>query len=275
MTQASAPPRPARRGASSLRRAGISLGKALVGFTVLLGFFEVLSRAEIVNPAFLPPATVILLRLAQLLVQGEFLLHIAATLQAWAIGLALATAVAVPAGILLGSFNAAYAASRALIEFLRPIPSVALIPLAILLFGRGTETKVSLALYASVWPILFNTIYGMHDVDPIAKDTARSFGFSRLAILRRVSLPSAAPFIYTGVRIASAIALILVISVELIAGGRNGLGVWIQVVHAAGGRPDLVFAGTLTAGLLGWGINSILVSAEGRFLAWQPALRQR
>jgi NitT/TauT family transport system permease protein len=249
--------------------------RGATGFVVLLLVWEALSRTGTVNPAFLPPASEVLLRLAELLVDPPFLGHVAATMQAWAIGLGVSVVVAVTLGVLLGSSKVAYAASRALIEFLRPIPSVALIPLAILLFGRGTEMKVSLIIYASIWPILFNTIYGMADVDPVAKDTARSFGFGRLKILAKVSLPSALPFIYTGIRVASAVALILAVSAELIGGGAQGLGVFIQIAQATGGRPDLVLAGTLVAGMLGWAINYASILVERRFLGWQPALRGR
>lgn len=250
-----------------------SLLRGSAGFAAVLVVWEVVSRTETVNPAFLPPASVVLRRLGELAVDPPFLLHVLATLQAWAIGLAISVVVAVIAGVLLGSSHLAYAASRALIEFLRPIPSVALIPLAILLFGRGTEMKVSLIVYASIWPILFNTIYGIHDVEPVAKDTARSFGFGRFKVLMRVALPSAMPFIYTGVRVASAVALILAVSAELIGGGSRGLGVFIQIAQATGGRPDLVLAGTIVTGLLGWLINHASVLAERRFISWQPSLR--
>lgn len=122
-----------------------------------------------------------------------FLDGIGATLRAWVLGLGLACAIAVPVGLLLGSVPVVDAAVRAIVEFLRPLPSVALIPLVSLLLGSGTETKVALVTYASVWPILFNTIYGLGETDPLAKDTLRSFGFGRLAVLLRVELPGTAP----------------------------------------------------------------------------------
>ena len=98
----------------------------------------------------------------------------------------------------------------------RPIPSVALIPLAILLLGRGIDMRVALVAYASAWPILFNTITGVREVDPQARDTARAYGFNAGEVLARVTLPAAAPFIATGVRISAGIALILAVSTELI-----------------------------------------------------------
>ena len=99
------------------------------------------------------------------------------TLQGWALGLGIAALIAIPAGILIGSSRLLYRALRGVIEFLRPIPSVALIPLAVLVYGSGLESKVFLAAFAATWPLLMQTLYGVQDVDPVATDTARSFGF--------------------------------------------------------------------------------------------------
>jgi NitT/TauT family transport system permease protein len=256
-----------------VRRELPSWARGVIGFGVVLLCFEAATRGGLLNPNAFPPVSLVLLRVAELAVDPAFLRQVWSTLGGWAIGLGVAVLIAVPIGILLGSSNFTYAGSRAFIEFLRPIPSVALIPLAILLFGRDVQAKATLATYASIWPILFNTVYGMHDVDPVAKDTARSFGFGRLSILTRVSLPSALPFIYTGIRIAAAIALIVVISAELLGAARNGIGAWLMVARSAL-RPDLVFAGTIVTGMLGWAINWATVTAERRLLGWQPALRE-
>ena len=156
-------------------------------------------------------------------------------------------------------------------EFLRPIPSVALIPLAILLFGQGLQLKTALIVYACTWPVLFNTIYGVQDVDPLAKDTARSFGFGRPAILARVTLPAATPFIATGVRVAAAIALILAISTELLAGAAGGIGTFILKESSGGEHADLVYAATAMTGVLGLVLNWALLTLERRALAWQPS----
>ena len=130
-----------------------------------------------------------------------------------------------------------------LIEFMRPIPSVALIPLGILLWGQGFTMKVILVAYATAWPILYNTIYGVHDVDPIAVQTARAFGLKRGAILRHIDLPSAAPFIFTGIRISASIGLIVVVGCELLASAESGIGSFILFVSSSGGQMDSVLAG--------------------------------
>lgn len=261
-------------GGSSPKQGLPVVAQGLIGAAVLFAGLEVFSRLGLVNPEYLPPASTVLTNTLALPFDGGFLLEVLATLQAWAVGLGLAVLIAVPVGLALGSSRVAYRASRTLVELLRPIPSVALIPLAILLFGQGLEMKVSLIVWASSWPILLNTIYGVHDVDPVAKDTARSFGFGRVAILARVSLPSAAPFVVTGVRVSAAIALIVTISAELLAGGDNGIGTWMLDQSAGGENLGLVYAATVFTGLMGLALNYGLERFERRFFAWQPALRE-
>jgi NitT/TauT family transport system permease protein len=247
--------------------------RGLIGVAVLFVALESLTRAELVNPTYLPPASSVLLTTGQILLDARFLGNVGGTLAAWAIGMAIAMAIAIPLGLLLGSSWRSYLATATAIEFLRPIPSVALIPLAILLRGRGLDMKVMLVVYASLWPILFNTIYGIREVDPIARDTARAYGFGRLAILWKVSLRSASPFIYTGVRISAAIALILAISVELIAGGGLGIGTWMLANSQTGVPREFLYAGIVVTGLLGLAINSFLVAGEGRLFAWHQRVR--
>lgn len=242
--------------------------RGLAGFGVLFLVLEALTRAELVDPRYLPPASTVLVTTGIIVFDPSFLGAVAGTLSGWALGMLVAIAIAVPLGVALGTSRRSYLASITAVEFLRPIPSVALIPLAILLLGRGLEMKALLVCYASIWPILFNTIYGMRAVDPIARDTARAFGYGPLGVLRRVSLPSAAPFIYTGTRIAAAIALILAISTELIAGGSDGIGTWMLVRSQTGTDREFVYAGTIFAGILGLVINALMVSGERRLFRW-------
>ena len=247
--------------------------RGAVGAAVLFGLFEIVTRAELVNPTYLPPASTVVTATVSILFDAEFLDNVRGTLVAWAIGLSIAIAIAVPLGVVLGSSWRSYLATTTAIEFLRPIPSVALIPLAILLMGRGLNMRVVLIVYASIWPILFNTIYGIRDVDPVAKDTARAYGFSRLAILRLVSLRWAAPFIYTGIRISAAIALILAVSTELIAGGGPGIGTWM-LRHSETGVPrELLYAGIVVAGLLGLLISMVMAAGERRLFSWHQRVR--
>ncbi|MCI3930738.1 ABC transporter permease [Streptomyces sp. AN091965] len=253
-----------RAGALVSRRWGRALLGALgVGGAVLL--LELLSRTGAFGDGELPPATSVLARAARMAVDDGFLGHLGTTVSAWLGGLTLAVALAVPAGLLLGSLPRLDAASLAVVELARPVPSVALIPLAILVFAEPVRVERSLVCYAALWPILLNTLYGLRDVDPVAKETLRSFGFGPLSVLWRVSLPSAGPFVLTGVRIAASVGLIVAVSAELRAGGDSGLGVYLLQTQSGGGRPDLMVAGAVWAGALGVVANGVLV-AVGRGL---------
>lgn len=245
-----------------------------MGVAAVLLLIEAVSRSGVVPSSSLPPASAIIGATAGILGDPEFLVHVAGTLAAWAVGLGLAALLAVPAGVVLGSFERSRRAATAAIELLRPIPSVALIPLVILLLGRGLDMKVALVTYASAWPILVNTIAGVRDVDPVARETARAYGLGSLGVLLRVALPAAAPFAFTGVRISAAIALIVAVSAELIAGGGAGIGTWMLGVSQAGVPRELLYAGIMVTGLLGLGLNGLLAVAERRLFAWHPRVRR-
>jgi ABC-type nitrate/sulfonate/bicarbonate transport system permease component len=233
--------------------------------------FEVLPRIGLIPSDSFPPISTTLSTLIDQLAAGEFWAAVVNTLQGWALGLGIASALAVPLGIALGSSQLLYRACRVLIEFLRPVPSVALVPLAILIYGTGLKSTVFLAAFASFWQLIVQVIYGVQDVDPVATDTARSFGFSRGQRLLRVTLPSAVPYIATGLRIASAVSLILTVTAELVIGSA-GLGRSINVARS-GGDVELMYALIVATGLLGWVLNSVFLAVERRVLHWHPSQR--
>jgi ABC-type nitrate/sulfonate/bicarbonate transport system permease component len=242
-----------------------------IGVAAVLALFELVSRAEVISSASFPPVSEWAQALGDVVGEQGFWTAVGDTLQGWALGLGIAVAIAVPLGIVLGSSRLLYRALRAVIEFLRPIPSVALIPLAVLVWGTGLSSKVFLAAFASTWPLLMQTLYGVQDVDPVATDTARSFGFGRVQRLVRVTLPSAVPYIATGVRISSSVALILAITAELVIGSA-GLGREINLARQ-GGAIDLMYALIVVTGLLGWALNAVLAGVERRALHWHPSYR--
>ena len=176
-----------------------------------------------------------------------------------------------PVGLALGFNEVLYYAARPVVEFLRPVPSVALIPLAILIYGTGLQSKVFLVAFAATWPLLIQTIYGARDLDPLQLETARSFRVRRTDRILRVTLMGAVPYIATGLRIASATALILAITAELIIGS-EGLGRAINIARQ-GGAVDQMYALIVTTGLLGWALNSLYAAGERRVLHWHPSQR--
>lgn len=243
----------------------------VTGTVALLCAAEAAGRLGLVSQLELPLASAVLATAAGLATDPAFLADVLATCGAWALGLATAVAVAVPAGLLLGSLPPVERALRPVLEFLRPIPLVALIPLAAFVFTGRLETEVAMIVYAATWPVLLNTMYGLREVDPLAKETMRAFGFGPPAVLWRVSLPSAAPFVATGVRVAAAIALILAVSTELLA-GTGGIGHFIIVAESSPDGLRLTIAATLWAGALGLLTNALLARAFRRLLRWQTTL---
>ncbi|MDQ2587808.1 MULTISPECIES: ABC transporter permease [Saccharothrix] len=245
-----------------------ALTRGLLGVAGFLLVWELFGRSRLVPSEYFPPPSVVAVELVKLLGDEAFLRDVLATVLALLIAVALSIGIAVPLGLVLGSAPSVRHATRAVVEFLRPIPSVALIPLAIVLLGIGPETKISLAVYAAIWPILFNTIYALDELDPLLVETARVFGSGRVRVLFSVALPSALPFVFTGIRLAATTSLVVLVSVELLAGGSGGLGQFIMEARSGAGRMDLVLAGTVVAGILGYLLNEGLERAQRRWVAW-------
>ncbi|WP_406638930.1 ABC transporter permease [Amycolatopsis sp. WGS_07] len=243
--------------------------------TGLLGFlliWEAVVRAGLIDQNDLPPPTVVFARIGELFGDVEFVRDVVASVLAWLIALLISIAIAVPAGLLLGSVRWLRDATKAIVEFLRPIPSVALIPLVLIVVGGGPEAKITLAVYAAVWPILFNTIYALAEIDPLLLETARTYGTPRARVLTSVALPHAAPFVFTGIRLSAAISLILVISTEFLAGAKLGIGQFVLEASSGPGRMDLVLAGTVVAGILGYIVNEGLERLGNRLFRWSSAV---
>lgn len=241
----------------------------LVGFFLL---WEGAVRLGLIDRVFLPAASDVFGKLVGLLGDESFVRDVIATMLAWGIAVVLAAAIAVPGGLLLGSLPPVRAATRSLIEFLRPIPPVALIPLIMIVIGSGPDAKITLAVYASVWPILFNIIYALDDIDPLLVETARSFGKSRVRVMATVALPHAAPFAFTGLRLSAAIALIVTVSTEYLAGSQAGVGAFIIDTYQVGDI-DLVLAGTVMVGLIGYLVNEGLERLGKRVFQWSDTTR--
>ncbi|MEO3871983.1 ABC transporter permease [Nonomuraea sp. B12E4] len=244
--------------------------RGILGALGVLGFLaivEVAGRTGLIPAAVLPPVSQVLAVAAVLPLEEQFRSDVLATLEACLSGLVIAALVAVPAGLLLGTVPFLERSVRPLVEFLRPIPSVSLIPLAMFLFPASQDAKTALVVYTCSWPLLINTLYGLSDVDPLAKDTLRSFGFGPLAVVWRVSLPSAAPFIATGARISVSVTLIVAVSVELLAPGDGGIGAF-QSLAGSAARIDRMLAATVWAGLIGLAANLLFTAAERRLFRW-------
>jgi ABC-type nitrate/sulfonate/bicarbonate transport system permease component len=243
-----------------------------ISIVAALGLWEVVSQTGVISQNDLPSMSTSFSALWSELITGGFWIALLQTVRGWALGLGIAAALAIPLGIALGSSDFAAHAFRVPIEFLRPIPSAALIPLLVLTLGTNLNSEVFLAAFGAFWPLLVQTMYGVRDVDPVALDTARSFGLGPLERLYRITLPSTIPYIATGLRISSTVSLILAFTAELFM-GIPGLG---QAMNVAGafGLTDQIYALALATGFLGVAIHLMSTAAERRALRWHPSQRQ-
>lgn len=243
----------------------------LVGIVVFLGFWELMPALGVVQAKYLPPASEVIAALVTDLGLAAFWVAVGDTMAAWAIGLAIAVVAALVLGLVIGMSPFLRRFTNSSIEFLRPIPSVALIPLAVLLFGIKIESSLLLIVYACFWQVLIQVLYGVADVDNVAMQTARSYGFSYAQRVRDVVFPTMLPYLMTGIRLAASVALILAITAELLIGS-PGLGKEIALAQS-GGAISGMYALILATGFLGVGINAVTRVVEKRVLSWHPSVR--
>jgi ABC-type nitrate/sulfonate/bicarbonate transport system permease component len=242
------------------------------GVILFLVVLQVLPLTGVVDREHTPPLTEVVAALIERVATPAFWKALLNTLTTWGIGLGISVAIAVVAGLLIGGIPVLREFSASTIEFLRPIPSVALIPLAVLLYGTGRDATLLLVIYAAVWQMLIQVIYGVQDVDPVARDTARSYRFPKLLTIRTVVVPTVLSYAVTGFRLSASVALILTITGELII-GTPGLGKLIVVAQESGAVASM-YALVLVTGLLGLAVNGIVRVLERRALHWHPSVRR-
>ncbi len=267
--QETTPGRRSARGAAG-RAAAVRLLQALpvIGFA---GLWQVVVELGLVPRDVVPGPLAVFARTVVLIAAGGTWSAIGQTLIAWFIGLCLAFAIGSIVGAVAGSSKNAYRLLRLTIDFLRAVPAVALLPLALVIFGPYLKMQVFLIAFASVWVVLVQMVYAIWDVDPAALDVARSYRLSWPRRLRWVILPSVGSHLATALRLASVVGLLTCIGAELL-GGAPGLG-YLLFQTQNGGRPEDAYAYGLIASLLALVIDGVFVLVERRALAWHPKYR--
>jgi len=225
----------------------------IAALLALMGTWELVARAGLVNPLLFPALSKILASFFALTASGEIPAQVARSMERAAAGYFLAAAVCIPLGILMGLFERVNRSLEIVVETLRPIPPPVLIPVAMLFFGIGDAMKIFVIFFSCVWPILLNTIDGVRNIDRLLVDTARTFGLNRGRTTIRVVVPAAAPQIITGLRISLSITLILVVISEMV-GSSDGIGYFILNAQRRL-KIDQMYAGMIALALLGYFLN--------------------
>jgi sulfonate transport system permease protein len=256
-------------GADFPRLANRTVVRFLSRYGILIAFlaiWQVSSSAGWVNAAVLPPIDTIVTALWNGLAGGTLLGDIAISLQRAGLAFAAAVAVAIPLGLFMGQVRAVETALDPILQVFRQTSALALYPVFILLLGLGEASKVFVIFWATLFPLLLNTISGVKQVDPKLLEMARVYGATRLTAFRRVVLPGAVPSIFVGLRLSATTALLLLIASEMI-GANKGIG--FQVMNAQYNfQIPLMFAAIVILAGLGLIANQALVSLQRRLCRW-------
>jgi sulfonate transport system permease protein len=238
----------------------------LLGLLAIFGVWQLIAISGLVSTAFLPAPSDALTSLRQGLIDGNLANGFAATsirlLQGWLLASLL--------GIVLGAAIGLSAPLRELLqptlEFLRPLPAPALVPLSIALLGLGPSMVLLVMVFGSIWPPMLSTIQGLSLIEPRLSEVSRMLGMSRAAFIWKIGLPSALPDILAGLRVSVSIALILAVLGEMLA-GQVGLGQTI-LLAARSFRSYDMFAGLILLSVLGISANLLLRLLEDRLAGW-------
>jgi ABC-type nitrate/sulfonate/bicarbonate transport system permease component len=240
---------------------------------LVLAGWQLLSTTGTLDTTSFPSMTDTMAELGRQLGQPSLWEAIWETVRGWGLGLLIGGGLAIVVGTVLGLNRFAYQSVIPVIEFLKTVPVIAILPLAIVVWGATLEMKVFLVAFGVFWPLAIQTIYGVRAVDPVVRDTAVVLRLKGLRKFANVTLPSAAPFIATGVRVAAAVGLILTIIAELI-GGARGLGLSILTsVNAGPDRLPATYAFILITGVAGVLVTSAFAYLEQRLLHWHESQR--
>ncbi|MDR3468886.1 MAG: ABC transporter permease [Xanthobacteraceae bacterium] len=232
-----------------------------------VGLWQVVANAKLVSPVFLPGPDRAWAALVRGFAGGELWAKLVGTLQHMALGWLLASVVGIALGALIGSSRAMRAYVAPTLEFLRPLPASAVIPVAIALFGLTEAMALCVIAFGSIWPLLLATIHGFAAVEPRLYEVARALGLSRAAVIFKIALPSASPDIVAGMRLSLTVALILSVVCEMLA-GLDGLGHWVLLSARAFRSADL-FAGVILLGAIGYLTAQGMTAAERYVLKWR------
>jgi ABC-type nitrate/sulfonate/bicarbonate transport system permease component len=266
-------PRAALKHRAALKQGALTYGLRLVVLAAALGLWQVLSAAGLIRADEFPSMSQTAAALADLLTQSTLWAAVGETLEGWALGLAIGAAAALLLGTLIGLNGFAYRSVIGVIEFFKAIPVIAILPIGLVLWGATLTMKFALVAFAVFWPLVIQVCYGVRSLDPVVRDTTTVLRVKGPRKFLTVILPSAAPFIATGLRVAVAVALVVDVITELIGGG-SGIGERILLAENAGPSDyPQMYAYIVVAGVLGIFLAGAFTVAERYVLPWHESQR--
>ena len=248
--------------AAARRLVGPALG--VLVFVAVLGIWQLWAGAE--DSFSVPTASEVAERAWDVWPTSAFLSEVGQSMKRYVVGFAIAAAIGIALGLLVGASHAARRTLDPLLECLRAVPAIAIAPAAAIVLGFGDASRIVVIAFGLCFPILVNTAEGVRGIPLEVRDTASMLHVGRVERLARIYLPAALPSIMAGLRFAVSLGLVLVIVTEFV-GEANGIGYYLRVQQSTLDYPAL-YAGILFLGLLGYVLNRLFLVAERRLLAW-------
>jgi len=245
------------------RRATLYRVAGMVSFLLL---WEVGGRSSL-SSGLVPPFSETFIRMLELIADGTLITHSIATLERTYVSFIMAAVLGITIGLMIGWSWRARNFFDFLIDFLRNVSSITLIPITILLVGMGFTQKVVVLTYAAFFPVALNTINGVAAVDQSKVEAARSMGATDMEVLRHVVIYAALPSIITGLRLAMGVTFVVVIAAELV-GSTVGLGFYLHEASRTYAITEM-FATALLVSILGYISSKAIVVTEDRVVDWR------
>ncbi|AUA38213.1 ABC transporter sulfonate-family permease [Clostridioides difficile] len=227
----------------------LRLVKSVLIFFIILLLWKITNYLGIWSDYILPSPEKVYSTFLNMISDGSIFINVYASMKRVLIGFAINTAIGVPLGIFFGIYSGVYEYFKSLINFLRNTPPLALIPMLILWFGIGEESKIIIIVLASFFPIFTSTLKGIKNCDSKLIEVGRVFEFSKLQIIFKIIIPNAILDIAVGLKLALGYSFRAIIGAELVAAS-SGLGYLISDGKEMS-RTDVVIVGIIVIGLLG------------------------
>jgi sulfonate transport system permease protein len=262
--------------AAARRKAARTLGQFCWRYGAILLFvlaWQLASQIALVDPAVVPPFTTVIGAMAHGFIDGTLLHNMLVSLRRSGIAFGIAVSLAIPLGLLMGSFRRFEDAVDSLLQLFRQTSALAIYPIFILMLGLGETSKVMIIFWAAFFPILLNTISGVKLVDHRLIEMARVYGASRGEVFKRVVLPAATPAIFVGLRLSATTSLLLLVAAEMI-GANRGLG-FVIINSQYNFQIPLMFASIVLLALIGLAINHILLVLQHWLCRWDATNDRR
>lgn len=229
----------------------------LILILILVGSWQVVISSGLMTFDTVPAPNDVFRELLRLGSSGELIAPLAHTSYIVMLGSLIALALGTGLGIALGVSSTVYNWAMASVDFLRSLPVVALLPVAVLLWGPSTKSELVLTAYAATWIIVVNTASAYRDLNPRLRDVAETFSLSKIDTMRKIWLPAIVPTVLVGMRLAVVSATITAVIAETLV-NPQGLG-WAIIAAQRALRPDQLWAYALLAGMLGYLLNAVLL----------------